>query len=171
MATWARGINTDPSLGWTRDSDMVLGRSQGQAITMATGGYTGCPDWHGPHDSMTLGHQGGPRWWSRSHAFVWPPSDNRNGRHQHRTSRLFQGPRSRRGPWSLPRPRHLSGLVWLAGHSHQPVPYHPHLYRSVSLPNLQTIPLLPLFHLLTLCSLNMIKSNHPAPEIFVGSLG
>lgn len=53
------------SCGRTSDPDMVLSSNPGLDITMVPGGNTGHPDWHGPCDSVTLGHRHGPRWQPR----------------------------------------------------------------------------------------------------------
>lgn len=61
VARWAMDINTNPDCSRPMDLVMVLGSNLGLGVTMVPGESTGHPDWHGPHSSMALGYQHGPR--------------------------------------------------------------------------------------------------------------
>ena len=61
VATWALGINTDPSCSGITDLDMVLCRGLGPDVAMAPGGSVGHSDRHAPSSSVVLEYQHVPR--------------------------------------------------------------------------------------------------------------
>lgn len=87
--TLARNINPDPRCLRTTDPNMMFGSSQGQDVTMATGGCIGYPEQHGPHASTPHNTNVTPSGSPDTGPFLALSSDMSHTNH-HRSPQLLQ---------------------------------------------------------------------------------
>lgn len=71
LATWTTDINIDLGCGRTTDSDMILRNNPDPDVIMVPGVSADHTGQHGPHSSMTLEQQDGPKWQPGPLASAW----------------------------------------------------------------------------------------------------